>query len=181
LVERFDAPGKMTLIVHPHAPWFWVAGAVLIFVSAVSALVFLAAVGSGAPMAVWMISTFVLVACAGGFLALWNKARTRTVFELLPDRLYVARVGPLARWQQVWVRETLKNIAVYRDQDRYEQNDLPEKWHYGIRICSKYRGRYYLHNVLPNREPEFLRGVVNELRMELGWSAQQPGDEKAVF
>jgi hypothetical protein len=141
LVERFDAPGKMTLIVHPHAPWFWAGGAALIFVIAVSALVFLAAVGSGAPMAVWVISTFVLVACAGGFLALWNKARTRIVFELLADRLYVARVGPLARSQQVWARHTLEDIAVYKAREQKELDDSTVTWRYDMRISSKYRGR----------------------------------------
>jgi hypothetical protein len=177
LVERFDAPGKMTLIVHPHAPWFWAGGAALIFVIAVSALVFLAAVGSGAPMAVWVISTFVLVACAGGFLALWNRARTRIVFELLADRLYVARAGPLARSQQVWARHTLEDIAVYKAREQKELDDSTVTWRYDMRISSKYRGRGYLHTVLVNRDAAFLRGVANELRIELGWAEQEPGKE----
>ena len=177
LVERFDAPGKMTLIVHPYAPWFWGGGVVLIFVITVSALVFLAAVGSQAPLEVWVISAFVLVACVGGFLMLWNNARTRTVFELLSDRLYLVRVGPLARSQQVWARQTLEDIAVWKIRERKEVDDPTETWRYEMRISSKYRGRGYLHTVVANRDSEFLRAVANELRLELGWAEQEAGKE----
>jgi hypothetical protein len=177
LVERFDAPGKVTLIVHPHAPWYWTGGAALIFINAVSALVSIAMVGAGALMPAWVFSTCVLVCGVGGFLALWNKARTRVVFELLADRLYVARVGPLARWQQVWARETLEDIAVWKIRERKELDDPIVTWRYDMRISSKYRGRGYVHTVLANREAEFLRAVANELRLELGWAGQEAGKE----
>jgi hypothetical protein len=177
MVDRFDAPGKVTLIVHPHAPWFGAGGGVLLFVNVVSALVSIAMIGAGALMSAWVFSVCILVMGVGGFLVLWNRARTRVVFELLKDRLYVARVGPLARSQQLWARETMKNIAVYKVQEPTEQSDPPVTWRYDIRIWSNYRGRHYLHRVLANRSAEFLRGVANELRLELGWAEQEAGKE----
>jgi hypothetical protein len=177
LVERFDAPGKMTLIVHPHAPWFWAGGAALIFINAVSALVSMAMVGAGALMHAWVFSVVVLAAGVGGFLALWNRARTRVVFELLADRLYVARVGPLARSQQLWARHTLEGISVYKVREQRERDARNVTWRYDMRIASNYRGRGYLHTVLVNRDANFLRSVANELRIDLGWAAQEAGEE----
>src|SRR5205823_5091835 len=99
-----------------------------IFVIAVSALVSMAMVGAGALMPTWVFSTVVLGAGVGGFLLLWNKARTRIVFELLADRLYLARVGPLSRRQQVWARETLEDIAVWKIRERKELDDPTVTW-----------------------------------------------------
>jgi hypothetical protein len=111
------------------------------------------------------------------FLAMWNSARTRVVFELLADRLYVAKVGPLTRSQQLWARNTVTGLAVHKFRNaRDAQNTSPE-WRYEIRIYSTYRGRNYLHLFLRDRDMGLLRAVANELRLEFGWPPREAGDE----
>jgi hypothetical protein len=181
LVERFDAPGQMTLIVHP-SPRFSIACTVMIGIVVISTLCFIAPIFDpemlGPKMAnVIAFSFAVFILGVVGFLVAWNAARTRITFQLFADRLYVVKVGPLARSQQLWARDTVTEIAVYKFHDPADPDDPPLAWHYQMRLRSTYRGRNYVHIFLSDREGELLRTVANELRHEFGWPPQQPGDE----
>ena len=176
LIERFDAPGRMTLIVHPNLPGFLTKAVILIGAVIFSALVFAGTIGSDVT-ATPAYAFFASVIGVVGFLVLWNSARTRVVFELRTDRLYATKVGPLARSQQLWARNTVSGIAVHKFRDSRDAQSTDPEWRYEIRVYSTYRGRNYLHLFLRDRDVGLLRAVANELRLEFGWPPREAGEE----
>jgi hypothetical protein len=170
VLERFDTPDRVTLVVHPEAWWLLPLAAVLVLGAIFFAALFgLEVLPQNDPRFNWdAMAVCASVGCILLLVKAWGVSRSRVVFEVWADRMYVIRVGPFSRPQQVWARSTLDDVVVRRS--RPPDNEPPETCR--LRVFSTYKGRKCRHDFLEGRRLELLRELANALRAELGWAAQ---------
>jgi hypothetical protein len=181
-VERREYADGVTWTVHPpgKATWEAVVGPVIGWVIGGGVVVGVAVMvqlrqgidsdqGFGG-----IIGLGSVVWALGLFFALraWNRSRTRVVVDLRPDRLVVAEIGPLTTNRMFWSRRTIQDVLLRKS--KMETGPGKFRWRYQMEIESEYRGRFYRHVVLEDRDGDMLRELVNELRGRLELSEQDP-------